>query len=144
MRRSRVPQGPITPDLEIEHQEVNLETPEASVSSDQIRQEIAQIEARLAKLRAADAKAARSRQLRQEADARQAVAQSRRWPAKTPMPTHYVKHQAAPFPCRNPKCRRITLDTGQQAVICVSSGREFAWFRCKACGYAFEMPVKLI
>jgi hypothetical protein len=66
------------------------------------------------------------------------------WPKSEPLPMYYVKHRMLPLPCRNMKCRRITLDTGQRAVVCMHSGRDIGWFHCKACGHTFKMPVKLI
>ena len=71
--------------------------------------------------------------------------QARRfWPRDKPLPDYYLKHRNAPFPCRNPKCRRVTLDDGRRALACTSSGADFAWFRCKVCGRSFQLPVRSI
>lgn len=62
----------------------------------------------------------------------------RLWPADKPLPEYHVKRR--PMPC--PACRRVYLDNGGQAVACMSSREDTAWFRCRDCGHRFEMPVK--
>lgn len=61
------------------------------------------------------------------------------WPEDTPMPETWVKVRRA-LPCR--KCRRVLLDDNGQAVVCISSANQLAWFRCRACGHRFKLPVQ--
>jgi len=63
------------------------------------------------------------------------------WPANKPFPEFYVKLRREPVPC--PRCRRVRLYDLSQAAVCTSSGKT-AWFRCRQCGYRWEMPVKEI
>ena len=62
------------------------------------------------------------------------------WPAGVPLPTEYRKARRNTLPC--PKCRRVLLDDGGQAVVCTSSGSGVAFFRCKACGERWKLGVK--
>ena len=64
-----------------------------------------------------------------------------RWPKDRELPQYHVKSRRVQ-PCRSPTCRRLLLDNGGQAVVCTSSGHEIAWFRCRACGHRFCLPVK--
>lgn len=64
------------------------------------------------------------------------------WPEDQPLPREYVKAQPRQVPC--PKCRRLALDTGAQAVMCTSSGSGIAYFRCRACDYRFSLPVRTV
>lgn len=61
------------------------------------------------------------------------------WPAGQDMPTRWIKLSRRRLPC--PKCRRLFLDDGGQAVGCLSSGGEVAYFRCRACDHTFALPV---
>lgn len=65
-----------------------------------------------------------------------------KWPKGKPLPTHHIKASREPTPC--PKCLRIRFDNLGQAVVCTSSGRDVAWFRCKACGHPWPLPVKQV
>lgn len=58
----------------------------------------------------------------------------------TPFPKHVLKISRVIQPC--PKCRRVRLDTLAQATVCTSSRSDVAWFRCKACGHRWGLPVK--
>jgi len=62
------------------------------------------------------------------------------WPKDKPLPTHKVTHRREPMPC--PKCRRIRLDDGGQATVATTTEKLIAWFRCRACGHRFCMPIK--
>jgi len=64
----------------------------------------------------------------------------RYWPASQPLPTAWPKVRRQRPPC--PKCRRILLEDGGQAVVVTTSGHEVAFFRCKACGKRWQLPVK--
>lgn len=66
------------------------------------------------------------------------------WPADKPMPETVVKRRRDPVPCPNPECRRVRFDTGSQAVVCMHSGDDVAWFRCKACGWRFKLGVVVV
>ncbi len=108
--------------------------------ADRLRAEIAEREAELV------AVGKRLAELENEDDAcrRESEAErlhaKRHWPRDRPMPEHYVKR--APLPC--PKCRRVLLDHGGQAVVCQSGGSEVVQLRCKSCGHRWLMPVKEI
>ncbi len=71
-----------------------------------------------------------------------ASSNGRFWPELKPLPVEYRKTGYQRMPC--PSCRRIYLDNGQQAVICVSSSNTQAAFRCRECGRRFRLPVTLI
>lgn len=62
------------------------------------------------------------------------------WPKDRPLPTSWKKLRQPPPPC--PKCRRVTLDTGSQAAACMSSGKGFAYFRCRSCGETWKLAVE--
>lgn len=64
------------------------------------------------------------------------------WPKSKPLPGPLLKVSRGPRPC--PSCRRLRLDDLSQAVVCTSSARDVAWFRCKACGHRFPVTVKEI
>lgn len=64
------------------------------------------------------------------------------WPPDQPLPAVWLKLQMRANPC--PKCRRVLMDHGGQAVQCLSSGPELAWFRCKACSHVFKLPVHTV
>lgn len=60
------------------------------------------------------------------------------WPEGTPMPNKYVRPR--PVPC--PKCRRLLLDTGAQAVVVRAIHVEVAFMWCRGCGDQFKMGVQ--
>ncbi len=62
------------------------------------------------------------------------------WPEKAKLPQVYRKPRRELLPCE--KCRRVYLDDLKQAVECRSSGGDIAWFRCKACGHTWKLPVE--
>ena len=64
------------------------------------------------------------------------------WPKKKKLPGFKLKVERRPMPC--PKCRRIRLDDLSQAAVCTSSGAALVWFRCKACGHKWCLPVKVV
>lgn len=59
-------------------------------------------------------------------------------PPDKPLPTHHQKRQV--MPC--PQCRRIQMDMGAQATVCMSSGDVVAFYRCRCCNHRWQMPVK--
>ena len=65
---------------------------------------------------------------------------SKLWPAGKPLPGVYRKPSREVLPC--PRCLRVLLDNNGQAVGCVSSGSTLAFFRCKACGHTWKLPVR--
>lgn len=62
------------------------------------------------------------------------------WPKDQPTPNSYIKARRQPIPC--PRCLRLLLDDGGQAISCTSSGRDVAFFRCRACGHRWKLAVK--
>jgi len=62
------------------------------------------------------------------------------WPKGKKMPEYYVRRR--PLPC--PKCRRVRTYDLAQVALCTHSGKDTAWFRCRACGHRWEMPVKSV
>jgi len=71
------------------------------------------------------------------ASAAEAEPAYRFWPAGQEMPKCYIRHRK--YPC--PRCRRLVLPNGGQAVICSGLG-EKANMRCKGCGHTFVLGVK--
>jgi len=64
------------------------------------------------------------------------------WPKSKKLPQFVVKARRRPQPC--PRCRRLRLDDGGQAVICTSSRQDIAWFRCQNCRHRWSLPVKRV
>lgn len=62
------------------------------------------------------------------------------WPKGKELPREYLKIKARTQPC--PKCRRVLLDFGGQAVSCLSSREDVAFFRCKSCSHRWKLGVK--
>ena len=70
------------------------------------------------------------------------AADPRFWPAWEPLPTEWRKARRQRPAC--PRCRRLQLDDGGQAVVVMSSGGDVAFFRCKACEHRWQLPVKMV
>lgn len=89
---------------------------------------------------------------RKQAEARASVALEARanaeavarryWPKNKPLPEFHIKARRAPLPC--PECKRVLLNDGGQNVACLHSGTDVARFRCRACGYTWMLPVKVV
>lgn len=60
------------------------------------------------------------------------------WPAGEPLPTELVASRANMQPC--PKCRRVLLDNGGQAVRVTSRPKGLRWFKCISCGETWKLP----
>lgn len=62
------------------------------------------------------------------------------WPADRPLPKVWQKPRQRVLPC--PMCNRVCLDDMGQAVVCTRSDDAIAYFRCRACGHRWSLPVR--
>jgi len=61
------------------------------------------------------------------------------WPEDKPLPTRYPKIRRQFQPC--PRCRRVLLDSGSQAVVCLHGGEDMVYLKCRACDHTWKMVV---
>ncbi len=51
-------------------------------------------------------------------------------------------HKRQVIPCFNPECRRFQMDNGGQAVVKTNISDGLVYFRCKACGHRWKLPIE--
>lgn len=59
------------------------------------------------------------------------------WPPGKPLPQSYLRQTQ---PC--PRCRRLLLDNGRQAVVLVTTEDRLAHLRCRECGYRWKLMIE--
>lgn len=65
-------------------------------------------------------------------------ADRRYWPSGEPLPAYYQRRQI--LPC--PKCRRVRLASGGQAVVAIVTKDTIAYLRCRSCKHTWKLAIK--